>query len=86
MAEREGLAPAALIERFAALLTRIGLPTEARGLPSDDALLECMRGDKKVQGGKLRLVLPTGVGASITTSDFDMAHLGAAWGAIRARA
>jgi 3-dehydroquinate synthase len=86
MAEREGLVPEGLEARFRALVRRIGLPDEARGLPSDEALLECMRGDKKVQSGKLRLVLPTGVGASITTSDFAMRHLEAAWAAIRARA
>ncbi len=83
MAEREGLAPAGTKARFEALVRRIGLPDIARGLPSDAVLVECMRGDKKVQDGKLRLVLPTGVGASVATSAFDHAHLSAAWAAIR---
>ena len=45
-------------EPLEALLMRAKLPTRVAGLPSTDSILASMLHDKKVQGGKLRLVLP----------------------------
>jgi 3-dehydroquinate synthase len=39
-----------------------GLPTRVRGLPPDEAILAAMAHDKKVLGGRLRLVLPVSIG------------------------
>jgi len=47
--------------RITQLVAAAGLPTHVRGL-SADALLAAMATDKKVAEGKLRFVLPTGIG------------------------
>ena len=52
------MVPGALAERVAALLAGIGLPTRVAGLPETEVILSRMRDDKKVAGGKLRLILP----------------------------
>lgn len=52
------LAPAALPEQVGELLIRAGLPTSVRGLPPTRAILDAMADDKKVQAGRLRLILP----------------------------
>lgn len=57
-AARLKLASAALRDRVGALLSRLGLPTKVKGLPSGERVLELMSHDKKVLGGVLRLVLP----------------------------
>lgn len=57
-AARLKLASAALRDRVGALLSRLGLPSKVKALPSGDRMLELMSHDKKVLGGVLRLVLP----------------------------
>ena len=44
------------------LIRAAGLPVEWPEL-SDHSVLECLKRDKKVRGGKVRFVLPTGIGA-----------------------
>ncbi|MCO6453736.1 MAG: 3-dehydroquinate synthase [Pirellulaceae bacterium] len=51
----------ALTDRQQRLLTALGLPVELPELPEDD-LLRAMRGDKKVEHGRLRFVLPDRLG------------------------
>lgn len=58
-----GLAEDALVERTRQLLEQAGLPTTlkavpGRALPPIERIIEAMHDDKKVGGGKLRLVLP----------------------------
>lgn len=65
------LAPEAAV-RQRALLVACGLPTTCPGLTLD-ALLEAMSRDKKVQSGRLRWVLPTGIGQAIVSSDVPLA-------------
>lgn len=48
--------------RLCALLKTLGLPVQAPALPPD-ALLASMYGDKKTERGRLRFVLPRGIGA-----------------------
>lgn len=57
-----GLCDRALADRIRLLLTRLGLPAAVRGLPPADVIRGRMGHDKKVRGGRLRLVLPEGVG------------------------
>ncbi len=83
LAERTGRLAPGLAGRFRALVHRIGLPERAPDLPSNDVLFDKMLGDKKVQGGKLRLVLPTAVGASIATAGIAREDIDAAWDAVR---
>lgn len=64
---------------------RLGLESRLLGLPSDDELLRAMAHDKKVIGGKLRLVLPVSLGRSVVVEDPDPGAVRAGLEAIRAR-
>jgi len=61
-------------ERQRALLRAAGLPLR---LPCLDpaAVLACLQGDKKVRHGKVRFVLPTGIGAVVIRDDVDPATI-----------
>jgi 3-dehydroquinate synthase len=49
----------------------------AAGLPQawpelqPDAVLDCLQGDKKVRDGKVRFVLPTGLGSVVIRDDIS---------------
>ncbi len=66
------------------LVERLTLPTAARGLPTANALLARMRLDKKTRDGRLRLVLPDGLGRCEVVPDPPESALVAAIDAIRA--
>ena len=72
-----------LRSRVERLVGRLGLPTRAAGLPSCEALLARMAHDKKVRGGKLRVVLPCGLGQAriVEAPGADVVQAG--WDAIR---
>jgi 3-dehydroquinate synthase len=72
-----------VLDRLVALLDRIGLPTRAGGLPQTAALIESMRLDKKVAGGRIRLVLPRRMGAVSIVNDSDDGAIAAAWESLR---
>jgi len=57
-AEALGQFPAGSTETVRRVVGSVGLPTAVAGLPDDDAMIAAMMDDKKVQGGRLRLVLP----------------------------
>ncbi len=57
-----GLCDAGLEARVRHLLTRFGLPCKVHGLPEAAAVVAAMSHDKKVSGGRLRLVLPVAAG------------------------
>lgn len=69
-------------QRLEALLAKIGLPTRAE-LPDTDTLMDAMLADKKVSGGKLRLVLPLRIGAVELVSDAPPEAVRAAWDSLR---
>ncbi|MGF1539363.1 MAG: 3-dehydroquinate synthase [Pleurocapsa sp.] len=50
------------------LIKKAGLPTEIPGEITIEAILESIKGDKKVKAGKVRFILPTTIGA-VTISD-----------------
>lgn len=58
-------------ERIEKLLQRAQLPTRAPRSLSGAQLREYMSVDKKVEAGKLRLVLPRGLGQAVITQDFS---------------
>jgi len=62
------------VQRVVALLRRANLPTTAPDL-GVDRYLELMGLDKKVEGGKLRLVLLRSIGEGYVSSDFPQADL-----------
>ncbi|MDB5971592.1 MAG: 3-dehydroquinate synthase [Hydrocarboniphaga sp.] len=71
LSARHGWITDTVVARCVALIARAGLPTRppAGMLPADFRNL--MGLDKKVQNGKLRLILLRGLGDAILTSDFD---------------
>lgn len=68
-AARTGRLPPADAERVRALVLRAGLPADPPRIGSEQ-MLELMGMDKKVAGGRLRLVLPTAIGRAIVTDDW----------------
>ncbi|MGH8207628.1 MAG: 3-dehydroquinate synthase [Steroidobacteraceae bacterium] len=85
MSQRLGGVEPALLGRLRALLVRAGLPVAAPQIGAGRAL-EYMRVDKKVQAGRVRLVLLDGLGKAIITGEYPdtvleqtlSAHFGAA--------
>jgi 3-dehydroquinate synthase len=69
MSARLGLLPAVDVQRVRDLLQRIGLPVEAPRFGAQRAL-DCMRIDKKVKSGRIRLVLLEKLGAARFTADY----------------
>jgi 3-dehydroquinate synthase len=70
MSQECGLIDAAQVDRLRHLLERVGLPVKIDGVPPSVAL-EHMRIDKKVQGGRMRLVLLRAIGDSFVTADYS---------------
>ena len=66
--------------RVRRLLERAGLPTRITSV-TPAAVLEHMSMDKKVLGGRLRLVLPRGIGDALLTADYPAAALARTLGA-----
>jgi 3-dehydroquinate synthase len=71
---RMGLLKPAEVQRVADLFVRAGLPVEAP-LLGEDRYLELMGHDKKVENGKLRLVLLQSLGKAYMTSEFELQDL-----------
>jgi len=69
LSSRMGRADAAHAARLAALLGRFGLPTALPPGADPARLLERMRLDKKALGGRLRLVLWSGIGHAEVAAD-----------------
>ncbi|RMH23610.1 MAG: 3-dehydroquinate synthase [Planctomycetota bacterium] len=83
-AEALGRVESGFVDRLRALVADAGLPIEVAGLPDSAELTDAMTHDKKVAGGRLRLVLPTGAGLAEVVSDPPMSAVGAGFDAIRA--
>jgi len=81
-AAKVGLCSGDLLERTRASIAAAGLPTSVAGLPSTRDLICLMMDDKKVAGGKLRLVLPCGAGLCRVMSDPPREAVEAGLGAI----
>jgi 3-dehydroquinate synthase len=74
MSQRTGRLEPAVVTRLRALLQQAGLPVEAPRIGAARAL-DYMRVDKKVQSGRVRLVLLAGLGQAVVTSDYPDAAL-----------
>jgi 3-dehydroquinate synthase len=70
LAHRLGWLTSEEVGRIEALIRRARLPTRAPANVSAEKLRELMDVDKKVEAGRLRLVLPKGLGHSVITQDF----------------
>ena len=74
LSQRMGWLSASEVKRMHALLSASGLPLRAPNL-GVDKYLDLMANDKKVENGKIRLVLQQGIGKAIITSDYDAEKL-----------
>jgi len=74
LSQRMGLLPPADAGRIESLLSRAGLPVRAPAL-GVERYLDLMGLDKKVEGGKLRLILLRRIGEAFVTSDFPQGEL-----------
>lgn len=75
LSRRLGWLPEADVKRIETLLSRAQLPVRAPAVIEAERLLELMSVDKKVQAGRLRLVLLKGIGRALLTDEFDPALL-----------
>ena len=66
IARRLGMIDDEIVLRQARLLREFNLPTEPDGVDSA-RLVELIRGDKKARGGKVRFVLPAGIGKVVVS-------------------
>ena len=76
MSRDSGYLSAEDLERVTRLVARAGLPTHVSNVKPDTALAH-MRIDKKVQAGRIRLVLLRGIGSAFVTADYrepDLQH------------
>lgn len=83
VSERLKLAGKGLADSVRSLIERSGMPTRIGGLPENAAVIRRMLDDKKVEGGKVRLVLPVKAGGCRVVSGVDPAVVGAAIDGIR---
>ena len=74
MSRESGYLTAEDLERVTALVARAGLPTHISSVKPQVAL-EHMRIDKKVQAGRIRLVLLRGIGSAFVTAQYGDAAL-----------
>ena len=74
LSQRMGLISPADVHRIESLISRAGLPLRAPAL-GVDRYLDLMGLDKKVEGGRLRLILLRGIGEAYVTSDFPQTEL-----------
>ncbi|MEL7087077.1 MAG: 3-dehydroquinate synthase family protein, partial [Planctomycetota bacterium] len=83
-AVNRGLCDGSVLAQTIAGCAAVGLPTRAKHLAPDAILLKTMAMDKKVRGGKIRLVLPTAMGRVTIIDDATADEVAAAWATIRA--
>ena len=74
MSRESGYLASDELDRVIRLMARTGLPTHVSNVKPDTAL-EHMRIDKKVQAGRIRLVLLRGIGSAFVTADYSEAAL-----------
>ena len=72
-----------LLDQLVELLERIGLPTGSARLAPTPALMHYMTHDKKVAGGRVRLILPESAGRVAIVDDVPSETVEAAWEAVR---
>ncbi|MEM6315659.1 MAG: 3-dehydroquinate synthase, partial [Planctomycetota bacterium] len=81
LAERLGTMSAEQGSAVRAMIAKAELATTLPGVDTS-ALLDAMRYDKKVRDGRVRIVLPVGIGGAELRDDVPEADLRAAWSAI----
>lgn len=72
IAQRMNICEEAVVKRIKDLLEKIGLPTELEKLPAE-RILEALKVDKKIRGGKIQFVLPERLGKVFIRNDVPLA-------------
>jgi 3-dehydroquinate synthase len=78
LAHRSGLCDASVPEQVERIIAAYGLPTGLDALskrPTVTQLTDALMVDKKVEGGKVRFVLPKKIGEVVITKDWDESQL-----------
>ena len=70
LSNRAGLLADADLERITRLIAAAGLPA-SMPVKHPAALIVAMRHDKKIMDGKLKFILPTGIGSATASTDID---------------
>jgi 3-dehydroquinate synthase len=83
LARRLGRVDSEYNERLRAILTQFELPTTVPSRYTPDVALAVMRGDKKSEGGRIRLVLPCGIGSAELVDGVDEADIAATIAALK---
>lgn len=83
LAAAEGMCDASVVTRVREAFERVGLPVSGTLAPTA-MLLKVMGHDKKVEGGRLRFVLPTKIGEVTIRDDIAPEAVAAAWDSVRA--
>jgi 3-dehydroquinate synthase len=87
VAEARGVLAPAAASRIVGILRAVGLPVvrdELPVAPADGEVLAALAKVRQVRDGRLRFVLPTGLGSALIVDDVDDAEIGRALG-VRAR-
>lgn len=71
LSQRLNWLTAEAVNRIEALIKAMHLPTEIPPELTGEEMLKLMRVDKKVQGGKIRLVLLKGIGKALITEQYE---------------
>lgn len=71
-------------ERIVGLLKQVSLPTKLPKAIRVDALMAAMQHDKKVQSGRVRLILPTSIGSAAIVDDVPDEAVKSAWKSVGA--
>lgn len=71
LSQRMGWIDGVIVARIKTLLIAAGLPTTIPDEMSSDQFMNLMAVDKKVQDGRIRLVLLKGIGQAIMSDDYD---------------
>ncbi|MDD4308330.1 MAG: 3-dehydroquinate synthase [Thermoplasmata archaeon] len=71
VSEKKGLLKAKELKRIAELAETLGLPSQAEDRLEREKLISLMKGDKKSRGGKVHMVLPTGIGTTVISEIQD---------------
>lgn len=74
LSQRMGWLSTQDVQRIYTLLTASGLPLKPPNLGANK-YLDLMASDKKVENGKIRLVLQQGIGKAVITSDYEVEKL-----------
>ena len=85
LSRRMGMLDAADVGRIEQLMRRAGLPTEVPDL-GQERYLELMGHDKKVENGRLRLILLESLGKAVVTAEFSGEDLRAVLAGVKAHA